>query len=194
MLNEVHIEGVIAGKWSYNEALFLRLAVYADPGRGSRRSDAQGREVPDYVTLRCEGALALVGGSLREGDRIRAAGALTSREYDIGLEAFARKARGEEAALAELQGIAARLGRAAAMPHVLNEVVSERLTMVETAVERAEQREHRARRDERSQMTPDQPTLRQADRGQATPEAIAEGQSRGMPSETVATGEVAAAG
>jgi hypothetical protein len=179
MLNEVHIEGVIAGRWSYNEALFLPLAVYADAGRGSRRSDAQGREVPDYITVRCEGAQALVAASLREGDRIRAAGALTSREYDIGLEAFARKARGEEAALAELQGIAARLGRAAAMPHVLNEVISERLTMVETAAERAEQREHRARR---------------GDRPAAPPEAIAEGQSRGTPPETVATGEVAAAG
>ena len=39
MLNESHVEGVIASKWSYNEVQFVRVAVYPDAGRTARRAD-----------------------------------------------------------------------------------------------------------------------------------------------------------
>ena len=76
MLNESHVEGVIASKWSYNEVQFVRVAVYPDAGRTARRADPQGRDTPDYVTLRCEGSHALAATSLREGDRVRVSGIL----------------------------------------------------------------------------------------------------------------------
>ena len=136
MLNESHIEGIITGQWRYSDVQFLRVAVYPDPGRAARRMDAQGRDVPDYVTLRCEGAHALAATSLREGDRVRATGVLTSREYDIPLDAFVRKARGERGSVEELAALAERAGRALAMPHVLNEILVERLIVVEPSLAR----------------------------------------------------------
>jgi hypothetical protein len=143
MLNESHVEGVIASKWSYNEVQFVRVAVYPDAGRTTRRADPQGRDAPDYVTLRCEGSHALAAASLREGDRVRVSGILTSREYDIFLDAFARKAHGDEKAVAELRDLAGHLGRDVALPHVINEVIVERLIVVETAAERQAGRERR---------------------------------------------------
>lgn len=148
MLNESHVEGVIASKWSYNEVQFVRVAVYPDAGRTARRADAQGRDAPDYVTLRCEGSHALAAASLREGDRVRVSGILTSREYDIYLDAFARKAHGDEKAVAELRDLAIHLGRDVALPHVINEVIVERLIVIESAAERQGRRERQ--REERA--------------------------------------------
>jgi hypothetical protein len=153
MLNESHVEGVIASKWSYSEVEFVRIAVYPDAGRKARRADVQGRETPDYVTLRCEGGHALAAASLREGDRVRVAGLLTSREYDIFLDAFARKARGDEKAVVELRDLAGRLGRDVALPHVINEVIVERLIVVETAGERQAGRERRREGRMRSELS-----------------------------------------
>jgi hypothetical protein len=143
MLNESHVEGVIASKWSYNDVQFVRVAVYPDAGRTARRADPQGRDTPDYVTLRCEGSHALAATSLRDGDRVRVSGILTSREYDIFLDAFARKAHGDEKAVAELRDLAGHLGRDVALPHVINEIIVERLIVVETAAERQAGRERR---------------------------------------------------
>lgn len=39
MLNEIHVEGVIAARWHYGDAEFLPIAVYSDPGRGGRHGD-----------------------------------------------------------------------------------------------------------------------------------------------------------
>ena len=108
---------LIAARWRYGEAEFLRIAVYSDPGRGGRRGDGSGRDLPDYVTLRCEGLHALAAAGLREGDRLRAAGQLTSREYDIPLTAFLKKARGDGGVLEALRGQAAQHGDEVAMPH-----------------------------------------------------------------------------
>jgi hypothetical protein len=131
MLNELHVEGVVTGRrWRYSEAEFVRIAVHPDPGRAARR-DAEGREAPDFITLRCEGQHALAAHSLREGDRIRAAGMLTSRDYDIPLETFAAKARGAADSLAALRALAREHGAALAMPHTLNELLVERLAVVE---------------------------------------------------------------
>jgi|GEM_PF-2424997 len=143
MLNESHVEGVIASKWSYNEVQFVRVAVYPDAGRIARRADPQGRDTPDYVTLRCEGSHALAAASLREGDRVRVSGILTSREYDIFLDVFARKAHGDDKAVAELRDLAGHLGRNVALPHVINEIIVERLIVIETAAERQAGRERR---------------------------------------------------
>ena len=140
MLNEIHVEGVIAARWRYGEAEFLRIAVYSDPGRGGRRADGNGRDLPDYVTLRCEGLHALAAAGLREGDRVRAAGQLTSREYDIPLAAFLKKARGDGGVLEALRSQAAG-GDEVAMPHVINEVLVERLA----ALHRGEREETPAR-------------------------------------------------
>lgn len=149
MLNEIHIEGVIAARWRYGEVEFLRIAVYSDPGRGGRRGDGSGRDRPDYVTLRCEGLHALAVAGLREGDRVRAAGLLTSREYEIPLAAFLRKARGDGGVLEVLRSQVADRGDGVAMPHVINEVLVERLAVLQRG-ERAETptgpgREHRGR-------------------------------------------------
>lgn len=131
MLNEIHVEGVIAARWRYSDAEFLRIAVYSDPGRGGRRSDSNGREAADYVTLRCEGLTALAVTGLREGDRLRATGQLTSREYDVSLSAFLKKARGDGKAQEALRGLAAEHGDDLAMPNVINEVLVERLTALQ---------------------------------------------------------------
>lgn len=131
MLNEIHVEGVIAARWRYSDAEFLRVAVYADPGRGARRADGNGREAADYVTLRCEGLTALAVAGLREGDRLRATGQLTSREYDVSLAAFLKKARGDGKAQEALRSLAAEYGDDLAMPNVINEVLVERLTALQ---------------------------------------------------------------
>ena len=104
MLNEIHVEGVVTGRrWRYSDAEFVRLAVYPDAGRSAKRAEGAGRELPDYVTLRCEGQHALAAGGLQEGDRIRATGMLTSRDYEIPLETFASKARGAAESLDSLR-------------------------------------------------------------------------------------------
>ena len=74
---------------------------------------------------------------------MRVSGILTSREYDIFLDAFARKAHGDEKAVAELRDLAGHLGRDVALPHVINEIIVERLIVVETAAERQAGRERR---------------------------------------------------
>ena len=135
MLNEIHVEGVVtAVRWRYNDAEFVRLAVYPDAGRSTKRTENAGRGLPDYVTLRCEGQHALAVGGLQEGDRIRASGMLTSRDYDLTLENFAGKARGAAEALANLRGQAEMHGAAVALPQMTNEVLVERLSIVERKV------------------------------------------------------------
>lgn len=131
MLNEIHVEGVIAARWRYSDAEFLRIAVHSDPGRGGRRADSNGREAADFLTLRCEGLTALAVTGLREGDRLRAAGQLTSREYDISLAAFLKKARGDGKTLEALRSLVAEHGDGLAMPNVMNEVLVERLTALQ---------------------------------------------------------------
>lgn len=154
MLNEAHIEGIIISKWSYSAVQFMRIAVYPDAGRRTQRTNAQGREVPDYVTLRCEGLLALMAGNLREGDRVRAAGQLSSREYDIPLETLARKARGAEKAMAKLRALAAQHGDDVTLSHVTNEILIDRLAALQRA-ERAERPARPARdRRERAASSP----------------------------------------
>ncbi|MBM3122386.1 MAG: hypothetical protein FJZ97_09420 [Chloroflexi bacterium] len=117
MLNEIYIEGFVTGRrWRYSEAEFVRLAVYPDAGRSVKRVEGAGRELPDYVTLRCEGQHALAAGGLQEGDRIRATGMVTSRDYEIPLETFASKARGAAANLEQLRTQAQTYGADVAMP------------------------------------------------------------------------------
>ena len=132
MLNEVHVEGVVtAVRWRYSDAEFVRLAVYPDAGRSTKRTEGAGRGLPDYVTLRCEGQHALAAGGLQEGDRIRASGMLISRDYEVSLETFAGKARGAAEGLESLRGQAKVHGAHVAMPQMTNEVLVERLSIVE---------------------------------------------------------------
>ena len=72
---------------------------------------------------------------------MRAAGQLTSREYDIPLAAFLKKARGDGGILEALRGQAAQHGDEVAMPHVINEILVERLA----ALQRVEREETPAR-------------------------------------------------
>jgi hypothetical protein len=151
MLNEIHVEGFVTGRrWRYSEAEFVRLAVYPDAGRSMKRAEGAGRELPDHITLRCEGLHALAAGGLQEGDRIRAAGMLTSRDYEIPLETFASKARGAAADLESLRTQAQTYGADVAMPHTINEVLVERLTIVER---KARGEEPARRRKERGRVT-----------------------------------------
>jgi len=139
MLNEIHVEGVVTGvRWRYSDAEFVRLAVYPDAGRSTKRTEGAGRGLPDYVTLRCEGQHALAVGGLQEGDRIRVAGMLTSRDYDLTLEAFANKAHGAAEGLEGLRAQAKAHGAAVLLPQMANEVLVERLSIVERKARGAE--------------------------------------------------------
>lgn len=127
MLNETHVEGVVVKVWTFGDTRFVRLACYPDPGRALKR--VGGREEPDYLTLRCEGAHALAASALAEGMRLRAHGHLVSRDYDIPLARFAETAAGDEAGLKALRELVAAYGDKVRKPHVLNEVIVERLNM-----------------------------------------------------------------
>jgi len=127
VLNETHVEGVVVKVWAFGDTRFVRLACYPDPGRALRRTGS--REEPDYLTLRCEGAHALAASALAEGTRLRAHGQLASRDYDIPLARFAEAAAGDEAGLKALRELVAAYGDKVRKPHVLNEVIVERLTV-----------------------------------------------------------------
>ena len=127
MLNETHVEGIVTKVWTFGDTRFVRLACYPDPGRALKRSG--GREEPDYLTLRCEGAHALAASALAEGTRLRAHGHLVSRDYDIPLARFAEAAAGDEAGLKALRELVAAYGDKVRKPHVLNEVIVERLNV-----------------------------------------------------------------
>ena len=71
MLNFTHIEGIVVRNWAYEGARFIRVACYPDPGRTLKRRE-DGKEDPEYVTLRFEPALARAVMGIREGERIRA--------------------------------------------------------------------------------------------------------------------------
>ena len=160
MLNEIHVEGVVTGRrWRYNDAEFVRLAVYPDAGRSMKRAAEDGREPPDYITLRCEGSHALAVGGLQEGDRIRAVGMLTSRDYDISLENFASKARGAAASLESLRTQAKTPGAEVVMPHTINEVLVERLTVIERKARGEEPARRRKPPETPAQPAPAHPAL-----------------------------------
>lgn len=147
MLNEIHVEGVVTGvRWRYGDAEFVRLAVYPDAGRSTKRSENAGRGLPDYVTLRCEGQHGLAVGGLQEGDRIRASGMLTSRDYELSLENFASKARGAAEGLESLRGQAKVHGAQVVLPQMTNEVLVERLSIVERKARGAEPARRRRER------------------------------------------------
>ncbi len=129
MLNLIAVEGLVTKqRWPFGNVRFLRLACYPDPGRSIKRPDGR-IDVPDYITIRCEGQLALAADSLEPGDRVQVYGALTSREYEIDLADFAHKAKGAEGDLAKMRELAGAMS--VAMPHVLTEILVERLAVVE---------------------------------------------------------------
>ncbi len=138
MLNEAQVEGIVAaGGWSYGDTCFVRVAVYRDPQRPKKTRPVNDRQdEPDYLTLRCEGQVALAAGALRVGDRIRAHGTIVTRDYNIALARFAqapKNAQGERAtgpAVTELQHLATEHGRALFMLHSVTEVYTERLQVL----------------------------------------------------------------
>ena len=71
---------------------------------------------------------------------------LTSRDYEIPLETFASKARGGAESLESLRTQAKAFGADVAMPHTINEVLVERLTIIDR---RARGEEPARRRKER---------------------------------------------
>ncbi len=127
MLNETDVEGIVLKVWAFGDTRFVRLACYPDPGRALKRSGD--REEPDYVTLRCEGAHALAAAALADGTRLRAHGYLASRDYDIPLARYVERAGGDEAGLHALRELVAAYGDKVRKPHVLNELIVERLTV-----------------------------------------------------------------
>jgi hypothetical protein len=126
MLNTILVEGIVTkGCWRYGGAEFIRLACYPDPDR-SRGNDAS---QASFITIRCEGPLALLAANLKEGDRIQVQGTLCSRSYDIPLQTYARKAQGPSTSLAALRQQAEKWADIS-MRHVINEVYAERLIIV----------------------------------------------------------------
>ena len=138
MLNEAQVEGLVAaGGWSYGDTCFVRIAVYRDPTRPRKTRPVNDRQdEPDYLTLRCEGQVALSAGALWVGDRIRAHGTIVTRDYNIPLTRFAnapKNAQGERAtgpAVMDLQRLSAEYGRALFMLHSVTEVYTERLQVL----------------------------------------------------------------
>ena len=126
MLNAVHIEGIVtSGGWAHDSAQFIRLAVYRDTHLPRKPRTASGRQdAADFVTLRCEGQLALAAQAAGVGDRVRVTGVLVTRDYDIPLQRFANRVRngvGGAQFLAQLRALAAQSNLA--LPHSLTEVL-----------------------------------------------------------------------
>jgi hypothetical protein len=127
MLNQMVVEGVVMGTWTYGDTRFVRIACYPDPGR-NRKGNGNGgggrQDEADFVTLRFEQPLAMAAAHLQKRSRIRASGFLASRDYTIPLARFAETATGDEKAIAALRRIAGKC-RDVCKPHVLNELVVE---------------------------------------------------------------------
>jgi hypothetical protein len=127
MLNELVVEGVVVGTWTYGDTRFARIACYPDPGRNHKGNGNGGdwRDRADFITLRFEQPLAMSVAHLQNGSKIRATGFLASRDYDILLARFADAARGDEEAVQVLRDVANLHGQVVHKPHVLNEMVVE---------------------------------------------------------------------
>jgi len=124
MLNQVHVEGIVTKTWGFQGTRFVRIACYPDPGRTLKRSN-DGRDEPEYITLRFEPPLAMAANGLKNGDRVRASGYLMSREYTISLSRFAESADGDSEAVEKLRALAEKVGDKVRKPHVLNEIAVE---------------------------------------------------------------------
>ena len=124
MLNQMVVEGVVMGTWTYGDTRFVRIACYPDPGR-NHRGNGDGRDEADFITLRFEQPLAMAAAHLQRRGRVRATGFLASRDYDIPLARFAEAARGDEEAVQALRDVANEHGQVVHKPHVLNEMVVE---------------------------------------------------------------------
>jgi hypothetical protein len=129
MLNFTHIEGIVVRNWAYEGARFIRVACYPDPGRTLKRRE-DGKEDPEYVTLRFEPALARAVMGIREGERIRAHGWLASREYAFVLSDYVAMLGGDPAAQEALRELAGRCGDRVWKSHVLTEVVIEQFQVL----------------------------------------------------------------
>lgn len=138
MLNQVHVEGIVIARWRYNNTHFLRLAVYTDPQRGGRRAENYGRNLPDYVVLRCEGVFALVAANVPERARVSASGRLISRQHEEPLSLTLKRVQGDEKALQALREQVS--DGALTVSHLVNEVLVERLELVVTAVRNGDEK------------------------------------------------------
>ena len=130
MLNEIHLEGAVTRTWSFRDVQFARIACRVDPGR-VRVSETDTRP-SEYITLRFEPpTLARAASTLKPGQVVRASGYLASREYDITLKNFAESAEGSSEAVAKIQDLAKGAADQVRKPHVLNEIVVERFSVVD---------------------------------------------------------------
>jgi hypothetical protein len=136
VLNFIHIEGIVVRNWPYEGARFVRVACYPDPSRTLKRRE-DGKEEPEYVTLRFEPALARAVASVRDGERIRAHGWLASREYMFMLSDYVAMLGGDASAQEALRELAARCGERVWKSHVLTEVVVEQFQVQPTRAEAA---------------------------------------------------------
>jgi hypothetical protein len=127
MLNQMLVEGIVMGTWTYGDTRFVRIACYPDPGRKHKGpgQNGGGHEEADFVTLRFEQPLAMAAAHLQKRSRIRATGFLASRDYEIQLSRFAEVARGDEEAVQALRTVAKSHGQVVHKPHVLNEMIVE---------------------------------------------------------------------
>lgn len=131
MLNEVHVEGVVTRAWTYQRTRFARIACRMDAGRVMVME--ANRRPSEYLTLRFEHPLALAAEVLRPGSVVRAAGYLSSRDYEVSLSSFSQSAQGDATPLTLLRNLAEQLGDQSAQvvrQHVLNEVVVERFELL----------------------------------------------------------------
>jgi hypothetical protein len=78
MLNQMLVEGIVMGTWTYGDTRFVRIACYPDPGRKHKGpgQNGGGHEEADFVTLRFEQPLAMAAAHLQKRSRIRATGFL----------------------------------------------------------------------------------------------------------------------
>jgi hypothetical protein len=101
MINQVHVEGFVTKRvWRYNGDTFFRLAAYRDPDRERKHGDgksAEGKDRPDYVTIRVPAALSVAPARLETRERVQVHGWLESREFSYSLAEFLQDARRADA-------------------------------------------------------------------------------------------------
>jgi len=116
MLNTVTIEGIVTAK---DERLHVaRLAVYRDD---NKRFRADGREMPDYVSVRYGGNR---GDDLQVGNRVLVHGFIQSRDFQESL------ARILERVGLELPNDLKEKVNGMSLPRVATEVVAEKIIRI----------------------------------------------------------------
>ena len=94
MLNQASLDGFVTKQiWTYSGDTFFRLACYRDQDRPHKAAAGNGRDKPDYHTVRVPASLTAGPVQFQAGQRLQVHGWLESREFDYTLAEFAGDVR-----------------------------------------------------------------------------------------------------